>query len=109
MLAIPVNHIVCVTSKVLDLISDRATVLDLGSANDSSAEAADPHPRHSRFGGTPYGRHRKLLAQVPPFSAAQQKRDFVRYCQSDSDAVALVEGFVSGYWDAHPLHDPRRT
>lgn len=48
-LAVPVNYIVELLPTVLDLISDTATALDLGSTKQLICEVADAHPKRNRF------------------------------------------------------------
>jgi len=48
-LAVPVNFVVELLPKVLDLLSDKGTVLDLGSTKRLICEAADAHPRRAQF------------------------------------------------------------
>lgn len=47
--AVPVDAAVTVLPKVLDLISDQQTVMDVGSTKAGIAAALDHHPKRSRF------------------------------------------------------------
>ncbi|MFN3378543.1 MAG: prephenate dehydrogenase [Runella zeae] len=92
-LAVPVNHIVDLVPKVLDLIPPKATVVDLGSTKRLICEAADKHPNRQRFvaahpmAGTensgPSAAFRELLPEKNVILCDTQK--------SASDSLALVE------------------
>lgn len=92
-LAVPVNHIVDLVPKVLDLIPPKATVVDLGSTKRLICEAADSHPNRQRFvaahpmAGTensgPSAAFRELLPEKNVILCDTQK--------SASDSLALVE------------------
>ncbi len=92
-LAIPVNYIVELLPKVLDLIPAKATVVDLGSTKQLICEVADAHPRRNRFvaahpmAGTensgPSAAFRELLPDKNVILCDCEK--------SDADSVALVE------------------
>ncbi len=92
-LAVPVNYIVELLPKVLDLISDTATVVDLGSTKQLICEVADVHPKRHRFvaahpmAGTensgPSAAFRELLPEKNVILCDCEK--------SDADSVALVE------------------
>lgn len=92
-LAVPVNHIVDLVPKVLDLITPKATVVDLGSTKRLICEAADKHPNRQRFvaahpmAGTensgPSAAFRELLPEKNVILCDTQK--------SASDSLALVE------------------
>ena len=103
-LAIPVNHIVTLLPKVLDLIPEKATVLDLGSTKRLICEVADLHPRRNRFvashpmAGTensgPSAAFRELLPNKNVILCDVEK--------SDTDSVALVEALFRDI--GMPLH-----
>jgi prephenate dehydrogenase len=92
-LAVPVNHIVDLVPKVLDLIPPKGTVVDLGSTKRLICEAADSHPNRQRFvaahpmAGTensgPSAAFRELLPEKNVILCDTQK--------SASDSLALVE------------------
>lgn len=92
-MAIPVNHVVELLPKVLDLLPPKATVLDLGSTKKLICEIADQHPKRTRFvaahpmAGTensgPSAAFKELL---PHKNVILCDRD-----KSDSDSIQLVE------------------
>ena len=92
-LAVPVDLIVSLLPRVLDLLPDYGTVLDLGSTKQLVCEAANAHPRRARFvaahpmAGTensgPSAAFRELLPQKNVIIC---DRDL-----SHPDSLALVE------------------
>jgi prephenate dehydrogenase len=113
-MAIPVNHVVEMLPRVLDLLPPKGTVLDLGSTKRLICATADQHPQRARFvaahpmAGTensgPSAAFRELLPHKNVILCDREK--------SDADSVALVEalfrdiGMKIHYMtpDEHDLH-----
>ncbi len=92
-LAAPVNAIVDLAPKVLDLVVDQV-VMDVGSTKSMIMDAVSAHPKRGRFVGT----HPMAGTEYSGPEAAISEL-FTRKCtvivdqeQSDSDALATVQG-----------------
>ena len=93
-LAIPVNSALKVLPKVLDLISDQAVVIDMGSTKEAICKVVSTHPRRGQFLAT----HPIAGTEFSGPSAAIQglfKNKTNIICEVEKTLPALVEAVIT--------------
>ncbi len=92
-LATPVNVIISLLPEVLDMISEKTVVIDLGSTKELICRQVKQHPRRGRFvaahpiAGTEYSGPQAAFAQLLP----GKQMIVCERQQSDTDALEMAE------------------